>query len=305
MDSCFCATQVHERLERMTRLALGTVQFGLRYGIANQGGQVSRSEAKSMLRFALANDIDTLDTAIAYGSSEVCLGEAGTQGFKLVTKLPKVPNDCEDVKRWIQEQVIASLSRLGVTSVYGLLLHQSDQLLGSNGTLVYQALQELKDNGQVQKVGVSIYSPAELDLLIPKYRFDLVQAPFNLVDRRLYSTGWMQRLKDDDIEIHTRSVFLQGLLLMSQADIPYMFSPWNELWEKWYRWLSENEVSAVQSCLAFSLSFPEIDRVVIGADSQRQLAQVVNEANKSLDVYIPDLHSNDQNLINPAKWNPE
>jgi len=265
---------------------------------------VSRPEAKSMLRFALANGIDTLDTAIAYGRSEVCLGEAGTQGFKLVTKLPTVPNDCEDVKRWIQEQVIASLSRLGVTNVYGLLLHQSDQLLGSNGTLVFQALQELKDNGQVQKVGVSIYSPAELDLLIPKYRFDLVQAPFNLVDRRLYSTGWMQRLKDDDIEIHTRSVFLQGLLLMSRADIPYMFAPWNELWETWYRWLSENEVSAVQSCLAFSLSFPEIDRVVIGADSQRQLAQVVNEANKSLDVYIPDLHSNDQNLINPAKWNP-
>ena len=136
------------------------------------------------------------------------------------------------------------------------MLHQSDQLLRSNGTLVYQALQELKDNGQVQKVGVSIYSPAELDLLIPKYRFDLVQAPFNLVDRRLYSTGWMQRLKDDDIEIHTRSVFLQGLLLMSQADIPYMFSPWNELWEQWYRWLSENEVSAVQSCTAFYLSLP-------------------------------------------------
>ena len=287
----------------MSRLALGTVQFGLPYGIANQGGQVSRPEAKSMLRFALANGIDTLDTAIGYGSSEVCLGEAGTQGFKLVTKLPTVPNDCEDVKRWIQEQVIASLSRLGVTNVYGLLLHQSDQLLGSNGTLVFQALQELKDNGQVQKVGVSIYSPAELDLLIPKYRFDLVQAPFNLVDRRLYSTGWMQRLKDDDIEIHTRSAFLQGLLLMSQADIPYMFSPWNELWETWYRWLLENQVSAVQACLAFPLSFPEIDRVVIGADSQRQLAQVVSAANKSLDVYLPDLHSNDQNLINPAKWN--
>ena len=287
----------------MSRLALGTVQFGLRYGIANQDGQVSRPEAKSMLRFALANGIDSLDTAIAYGGSEVCLGEAGTQGFKLVTKLPTVPNECEDVKRWVQEQVIASLSRLGVTNVYGLLLHQSDQLLGSNGTLVFQALQELKDNGQVQKVGVSIYSPAELDLLIPKYRFDLVQAPFNLVDRRLYSTGWMQRLKDDDIEIHTRSAFLQGLLLMSQADIPYMFSPWNELWETWHQWLSENEVSAVQACLAFSLSFPEIDRVVIGADSQRQLAQVVSAANKSLDVYLPDLHSNDQNLINPAKWN--
>ena len=286
----------------MSRLALGTVQFGLNYGIANQGGQVLRPEAKSMLCFALANNIDTLDTAIAYGGSEQCLGEAGTQGFKLVTKLPKVPNDCEDVKSWIKEQVTASLFRLGVTNVYGLLLHQSDQLLGSNGILVFQALQELKDNGQVQKVGISIYSHAELDLLIPKYRFDLVQAPFSLVDQRLYKTGWMQRLKNEDIEIHTRSAFLQGLLLMCKDDIPYMFSPWNELWDKWYRWLSENEVSAVQACLAFSLSFPEIDRVVIGADNQSQLAQIVSATNKSLDVYLPDLHSNDQNLINPARW---
>ena len=167
---------------------------------------------------------------------------------------------------------------------------------------MFQALEELKDNGQVQKLGISIYSPAELDSLIPKYRFDLVQAPFNLMDRRLYSTGWMQRLKDDDIEIHTRSAFLQGLLLMNQTAIPNIFSPWNELWETWYQWLSENKVSAIQACLAFSLSFPEIDRVVIGADSKKQLAQVVSAANKSMDVYLPDLHCNDQNLINPANW---
>jgi aryl-alcohol dehydrogenase-like predicted oxidoreductase len=148
---------------------------------------------------------------------------------------------------------------------------------------VYQALQALKDNGQVQKVGVSIYSPAELDVLIPQYRFDLVQAPFNLVDRRLDNTGWMQRLKDDDIEIHTRSVFLQGLLLMNQADMPPKFSIWNELWKTWYRWLAENEVSAIQACLAFSLSFSEIDRVIVGADSQSQLAQIVSAAKEILD----------------------
>jgi aryl-alcohol dehydrogenase-like predicted oxidoreductase len=287
----------------VNRLALGTVQFGLPYGIANQAGQVSRSEAKVMLEFALANGIDTLDTAIAYGDSETCLGEAGMQGFKVVTKLPTLPDSYADVSSWVQQQVNASLSRLGVTQVYGLLLHRSEQLLGPNGAALYQALQILKDNNQVQKVGVSIYSPTELDALIPRYQFDLVQAPFNLVDQRLYNTGWMQRLKDDNVEIHTRSAFLQGLLLMTQADMPEKFSPWSGLWHSWYQWLLEKEVSAVQACLAFPLTYLEIDRVVVGADSASQLAQIVSVASKVLQADLPDIHCDDENLINPAKWN--
>ena len=287
----------------MSRLALGTVQFGLPYGIANQSGQVSRAEANAMLQLALANGIDTLDTAIAYGDSETCLGEVGTQGFKVVTKLPALPDNCPDVSTWVQQQVSMSLSRLGVANVYGLLLHRSEQLLGSNGLELYQALQALKDNGQVQKLGISIYSPTELDALMPRYRFDLVQAPFNLVDQRLYRTGWMRRLKDEDVEIHTRSAFLQGLLLMSQADMPDKFSAWPGLWHTWRQWLTNYAVSAVQACLAFPLSFPEIGRVVVGADSASQLAQIVSATNKLLQADLPDIHCDDENLINPAKWN--
>lgn len=286
----------------MNRLALGTVQFGLSYGIANQAGQVSRPEAKAMLELALAHGVDTLDTAIAYGDSEACLGEVNTQGFKVVTKLPAVPANCTDVSEWVQQQVSASLSRLGVTAIYGLLLHRSEQLLGPNGAQLYQALQALKDKDQVQKVGVSIYSPTELDALIPRYRFDLVQAPFNLVDHRFYSTGWMRRLKDSDVEIHTRSAFLQGLLLMAHADIPSKFLPWDGLWQIWHKWLADQSVSAVQACLAFSLSFPEIDRVVVGADSQSQLAQIIGAAKSQLISEMPNLECYDENLINPARW---
>jgi aryl-alcohol dehydrogenase-like predicted oxidoreductase len=286
----------------MNRLALGTVQFGLSYGIANQAGQVSRPEAKAMLELALAHGVDTLDTAIAYGDSEACLGEVNTQGFKVVTKLPAVPANCTDVSEWVQEQVSASLSRLGVTAIYGLLLHRSEQLLGPNGAQLYQALQALKDKDQVQKVGVSIYSPTELDALIPRYRFDLVQAPFNLVDQRFYSAGWMRRLKDSDVEIHTRSAFLQGLLLMAHADIPSKFLPWDGLWQIWHKWLADQSVSAVQACLAFSLSFPEIDRVVVGADSQSQLAQIIGAAKSQPISELPNLQCYDENLINPARW---
>ena len=283
-------------------LALGTVQFGLTYGISNQTGQVSRLEAKDMLQMALSSGIDTLDTAIAYGDSESCLGAAGTHGFKLITKLPELPDDTEDVGQWVQQQVMASLSRLGVSSVYGLLLHRSEQLLSLHRIALYQALQTLKETGQVQKVGISIYSPSELSALSPEYHFDLVQAPFNLIDRRLHSSGWMQRLKDGGTEIHTRSSFLQGLLLMSQVDMPAKFIPWSRLWNRWHRWLEDHHVSAVQACLAYPLSFPEIDRIVVGADSQAQLAQIINAASHQPLTELPDLECNDQDLINPSHW---
>jgi len=287
----------------LNRLALGTVQFGLPYGISNQVGQVSRAEAKAMLQLAKVNGINTLDTAIAYGDSETCLGEVGTQGFKVVTKLPAVPDSCTDVNAWVVQQVNESLLRLDLTEIHGLLLHRSDQLLGLNGAMLYQALKALKDNGQVQKIGISIYTPTELDALIPRYRFDLVQAPFNLVDQRLCRTGWMRRLKDEDVEIHTRSAFLQGLLLMSQADMPDKFSPWSGLWHTWNQWMLEKEVSAVQASLAFPLKYPEIDRVVVGADNLSQLAQIVSAANISLQADLPEIHCDDENLINPANWN--
>lgn len=213
------------------RIALGTVQFGLPYGIANQTGQVARSEAKAMLQLAAANSIDTLDTAIAYGESETRLGEAGVQSFNVVTKLPAIPASCHDVNGWVREQVGLSLCRLDLTRVYGLLLHRSDDLLGNNGAMLWHALEELRDVDLVQKIGVSVYAPSEIEAVTSLYKVDLVQAPFNIVDRRLSTSGWLDRLKSKGVEVHTRSAFLQGLLLMSRTAIPPKFSSWNPLWD--------------------------------------------------------------------------
>ena len=286
-----------------SRLAIGTVQFGLPYGIANSAGQVSRADAKVMLDLAVANGVDTVDTAISYGESETCLGSIGTQGIKVVTKLPAVPDECPDVGAWVRQQLSASLLRLNVTTVYGLLLHRPDQLLGPNGAALYRAIQDHKACGRVKKLGVSIYAPRELSALLLKYRFDLVQAPFNIVDRRFYSSGWLHRLKDDGVEVHTRSAFLQGLLLMAQPSRPPKFAKWTGLWTKWHQWLADQDGSAVQACLAFPLSFPEIDRVIVGADNVIQLAQVLDAAKCQSKIAFPDLQCEDEDLINPAKWN--
>lgn len=284
------------------RLALGTVQFGLPYGVANKSGQVSHAEAKLMVRLASENGIDTIDTAIAYGESEKCLGEVGVENFKLVTKLPAIPNGCLDINNWIYEQVSSSLVRLGVGQIYALLLHKSEDLLGPDGPELYRALDSLKEKGLVKKIGVSIYSPNELESLKKDFSFDLIQAPFNLIDQRLLHSGWMKKLKDSGVEIHTRSTFLQGLLLMKETDIQPKFSPWKHLWKKWHDWLAENNVSALQGSLAFALSFPEIERVVVGADNHYQLLEIINASNNLLNADLPNLVSVDENLINPANW---
>lgn len=285
------------------RLALGTAQFGLPYGIANQGGQVSRAAAASILNLARQSGIDTLDTAVAYGDSEVCLGEVGADGFKIITKLPAIPDSCDDVAAWVTSQMRASLERLGRPSVYGLLLHRPQQLAEARGKELARALRQLKDDGLVTKIGVSTYSPTELEIATTACPIDLVQAPFNLVDRRLLTSGWLDRLYQNGVEIHTRSAFLQGLLLMSRTGILPRFNRWSALWNKWHEWLAKHGVSASEACLAFPLSFAQISRVVVGVDTVEQLAQLIEAESLSSTSNLPDLACNDEQLINPSYWN--
>ena len=167
------------------KLALGTVQFGLAYGVANQYGQVSSKEVNQILKLANEMGVDTLDTAIGYGESEKVLGELGVDDFKLVTKLPILPDEVSDVDGWIESQMADSLARLGVQMVYGVLLHRSEDLLGDKGKHVIRSLERLKSNGIAKKIGISIYDPSELEHVLQAVNIDIVQAPLNLVDRRL------------------------------------------------------------------------------------------------------------------------
>ena len=284
------------------RLALGTVQFGLPYGVANKCGQVSLDVAKQMVGFAEGIGVDTLDTAIGYGESEQVLGKIGVNDLNIVSKLSPLQELVKDVDSWVLQEVEASLKRLKIDSLYGLLLHRSSDLMDSRGTALYASIQKLKSKGYVKKIGISIYSPAELDAFIGKFEFDLIQAPFNLIDRRLCSTGWLQRLKEHGCEVHVRSAFLQGLLLMSRSAIPAKFEQWSNIWNKWDIWLQEHDTNAVSACLGYPLSFPQIDRVIVGANNLEQLRQIAT-AIRNTNVYqFPNLACNEENLINPARW---
>lgn len=284
------------------RLALGTVQFGLPYGVANTQGQVPLAAAEQMVRFAVERGMDTIDTAIGYGESEQALGKIGVGNFNVVSKLLPLPESVADAGEWVLRETDASLARLKLDGLHGLLMHRSGDLHGPHGVTLYTAMQKLKADGRVKKIGISIYSPAELDVCAGKFKFDLIQAPFNLVDHRLHANGWLQRLKSEGCEVHVRSAFLQGLLLMPQAAIPAKFAQWNSIWNTWHQWLQQTQTDAVSACLAYPLSFPQIDRVVVGANDLEQLRQIAAAAGHDAGYQLPDLGCNDENLINPAQW---
>jgi aryl-alcohol dehydrogenase-like predicted oxidoreductase len=287
----------------MSRLALGAAQFGMAYGIGNTSGQVTQEAVRDILEQAYVNGIDTLDTAIAYGNSEQVVGAVGMSQWRVITKLPPLTGNINDVAAWAEEQVIASLNRLGVSRLYGLLLHRPELLLGSHGNSLLQVFESLKAQGIVQKTGISIYTPSQLDQLDGLPEIDLVQSPLNLFDQRLITSGWLARLIDRGVEVHARSAFLQGLLLMSASHRPQKFDRWDDVWQMWDHWLSKIGLSPLQACLRFALSVPGVSRVIVGVDSRTQLTEI-------LDNIVPDglpslpawLRPLDEELVNPSCW---
>jgi aryl-alcohol dehydrogenase-like predicted oxidoreductase len=287
--------------EAMIRLALGTVQFGLNYGIANRSGQVVESEVGTILARAAAAGMDTLDTAIAYGQSEACLGRAGVTGWRVITKLPPLSQPVPDVAQWAEELIGGSLRRLGIPQLEAILLHRSHDLLGPQGETYLRTLHDMKAAGMTRAIGVSVYDPGELDRLWPLWRPDLVQAPCNVLDRRLIHSGWLGRLDAAGVRVHLRSVFLQGLLLMPARGRPDRFAQWGDLLDRWTGWCSDRGVSPLVGALAFVRSLSGVERLVVGVDSAAHLEEIL--AVPFAESVPPDgIFSEDRDLIDPSRW---
>lgn len=280
-----------------SRLALGTVQFGIPYGISNTGGQVPRDAAAAILDAAADAGIDTLDTASADGDSEAVLGDIGVSRFRVFTKLPPLTGDIADPAGWVEREVAASLDRLKRDRLDGLMLHRSGDLERPGGEAIHAAIVSLREQGTIGRIGYSIYEPAELDRLFERFAPDVIQAPFNVFDRRLARSGWLDRLSWAGVEVHTRSAFLQGLLLMPQR--PASFAPFAD---RFAAWDEAHGGAPLATALGFTLSMPAIARVVVGVTSVDELAEIV-AAQEAPHRRVPDaLASDDEALVNPSRW---
>jgi aryl-alcohol dehydrogenase-like predicted oxidoreductase len=291
------------------KLGLGTVQFGTDYGISNQSGKTTPTEVAKILEFAAANGISCLDTAPAYGNSETVLGEILTldHQFRIVTKTNKIAKSqiTNDDVQLALDMFGQSLDRLQQKSVYGLLVHHPNDLLNEGGDRLMAGLESLKERGLVEKIGVSVYNRMEIDRLLDKYSIDLFQVPLNVFDQRLLSNGYLQSVKDMGIEIHVRSVFLQGILFMSENELPEHLSGFFLHLKKWRETIKSSNLSALQAAISFACNLLEVDRVLVGVNSLNQLSEIVNTSyHRSLDKDdITQLSIQDVKLIDPSLWN--
>ncbi|MDE2427257.1 MAG: aldo/keto reductase [Burkholderiales bacterium] len=286
------------------KIAIGTAQFGLNYGIANTtGSKPTIAEIKKIVKVASTNNIDTYDTAIAYGDSESVLGTLNLRDKKIITKLPALPNDVTNPYDWVLNEVNGSLDRLNGCSIYGLLLHRPEQLFQRGGDEILRALSDLKERNIVNKIGVSIYDADELENLFKLKDFDIIQAPFNIIDNKLFKSGWLHTLNKKNVEVHTRSAFLQGLLLMPPDNRPSYFDKWSGIWRVWTEWLNDNRLTALEACVSYAMSIKEIDKVIFGIDSAQQLMGILSARNTITPQKLPEWpHNVDSALTNPANW---
>ena len=280
----------------MRKIALGTVQFGLDYGITNHSGQVSIDEVKNILDYAKDKGIDTLDTAARYGNSEQVLGEVGVNNYRIITKTTPLKNGVDGVIKGFHQ----SLDNLNIGQVDGLLIHNIDDVKDKRFGDLFHKLNELKEEGLINKIGFSTYTPDQVDFLLENFDFDLIQVPFNVFDARLVEGGQLKALKKKNIEIHARSVFLQGVLLSFDSLSDY-FSTWDAQFEQYQEMVREKELSLLEYALNFALKTQELDKILVGVDSVKQLTDIVN-AFKS-DVDLKAFKIDDINLLNPNLWN--
>jgi aryl-alcohol dehydrogenase-like predicted oxidoreductase len=286
----------------LSKLAIGTAQFGLDYGIANRMGKVNFEEIQKILDFALDMGINTLDTAIAYGDSETRLGMAGVNNWNIVSKLPSVPKNCQNICAWVIDSLEDSLSRLKVNSLFGLLLHRPDDLNSEFGEELYEGLETVKRLGMVSQLGVSIYSPSELLILNNFKDLTIVQSSFNVIDRRILDIGDFLNEEADKFTFHTRSAFLQGLLLIDPKQRPSKFSKWQHLWSVFDKFIEESGLTQLEVCIRYVMSVEAINKVIVGIDSLSQLKEICVSAKGELPEIPIELVSDDPLLINPALW---
>lgn len=286
------------------RLGLGTVQWGIPYGVANHSGMTPEAEVRRILSGAQEFGVDLLDTAAGYGQAEAVLGRQDLAPFRVVTKTPtfKCPAIDGEQVRALMDSLHRSLETLRVPRVYGLLVHHVDDLLVPGGKRLVAALQALKDQGLVEKIGVSIYRDDQLAGVLDRFLPDVVQLPLNVLDQRLIINGRLAQLKGLGVEIHVRSAFLQGLLLMDLAAIPSYFSPLRPLLQAWHARAQGQGMSPVQAALAFVRDLPWVDVVLVGVDSSAQFAQCAADFAVPGRFDAAGLECDDPALVNPAEW---
>jgi uncharacterized protein len=283
------------------KIVLGTAQFGLDYGISNFKGQINPLEAKSILDFALRNGINTLDTAVAYGTSESVIGSIVSENnfnFDIISKFSSGVKPEE-----FDNELRESLKKLNCKKIKGYLAHSFSSFKQKS---IHQCLIEAKDQGLIDLIGVSVYYPEEVIWLLENYiDFDLVQLPFNIFDQRFRFL--FDALIESNVDIHARSIFLQGLFFMEIDNIPSHFNSIKEKLNDLHNLSIRKSIPLSALLLNFVMMQSSIDKVIIGVTGLEELKENINsyrylEQSVCIKKQLESYAITDEKIILPFKW---
>lgn len=264
------------RGDSFARLGLGTVQFGQAYGISNRRGQVPASDVSAILARAALAGLRTLDTAAGYGEAEGVLGRlsAATKPFRIVTKTIGLKNGLDAVL----ERARQSVATLGHGAVDLLLVHAAGDLAGTEGDRLWRALLGLRDKGLFGAIGISAYVADDPVALARRFRPAAMQVPVSLLDQRLIRNGALAALKELGVEVHARSLFLQGLLFLEPDKLPPKLATAGPHLGALRKRFAEAGTTPLAAALGFALSQPEIDVGIVGVTTPGELESILAAA---------------------------
>ena len=281
------------------KIALGTVQFGLKYGINNQIGVPSDNEIRTIFDFLKENGVDTIDCAASYGDAESKVGKLSDPAFNIITKFPETKEEKQlDIK------LSTSLKFLKRNSIYGYMAHNADNLM--DYPKIWDRLNSIKEKGIVKKIGYSLYTPLQLESLLKLGMIpDIVQLPFSLLDKKF--ERYLESLKSIGTEIHARSVYLQGLYFIEIESLPPKFKLIKPELHKLHKLCEQKKITMSSLALNFVINNIFIDKVVIGVDSIKQLRENISCLNdwvydEEVNETVNSIKVKSQELLNPINW---
>ena len=285
------------------KLGLGTVQLGLPYGVTNRRGQPPAVEARRVLETAAECGIDLIDTAPAYGAAENVVGEALRAGltFRIVTKTAAGAAS----PAALRDTFHRSLELLGAGRVHGLLLHHCADALAPGGEALIQEMQALQRAGLVERIGVSVYDAAELDAVMKLFTPQIVQLPLSIADQRLARSGHLAKLAALGIEIHARSVFLQGLLVEPDPDFPREVARHRATFTALREGLRGAGSTPLEGALAYVASQPEVHAAIVGVAGRDELLEIAAASKRRVTFDFSRYALEDPAALNPGRWSPK
>ncbi len=292
-----------------SKLCLGTAQFAGKYGITNKFGKLGDNEIGLILRSAVKNNIYFFDTAHAYGKAESLLGKKlKNENIKLITKFNSGVKDSfseYDINK-LKTNFKKTLKNLRRNNIDSYLLHDANDLKKKNNFLLLNWLDELKYNGKIKRIGISIYEESDLDD-IPLQNIQVVQMPMSIYDQRLLKDSFINKLLENNISIHLRSIFLQGLLLQKSVNWPkHINKSFLKHHDNYENEICSNNLNLMDSAISFikKLDFPEL--VLFGVTSSLELKSIIQSWNskKVLNnkINFKTFKWDNINDIDPRKW---